>query len=82
MMKDIEAEPTALGKAKAILLKKFALAQAGTATPVQALAKAHGEDPMARALRSIGNLGRKLHSTAVISLAYRSASAPFRNSGA
>ena len=52
MVEDIGAEPTAFGKAKAILLKKFSLVQAGTATRVQALDKAHGEDPMARALRS------------------------------
>ena len=66
-----------LGKAKASFLKKFTLVQAGTATRVQAFAKAHGEDPMARALRSIETLGRKLHSTALISLAYRAASDPF-----
>jgi len=78
-VKDNEAELTALGKAKAILLKKFALVQTGTSTRVQALAKvrAHDEDPKARALRSIEKLGRKLGSTALISLAYRAASDPF-----
>merc|ERR1719355_169166 len=35
------------------------------------------EDPKSRALRSIEQLGRKLHSTALVSLAYRAASDPF-----
>merc|ERR1719243_111514 len=35
------------------------------------------EDPKARALRSIEKHGRKLRSTALISLAYRAASDPF-----
>merc|ERR1719393_498378 len=76
-VKDNKAELTALGKAKAILLKKFALVQ--TSAKVHALAKArvHDEDPKSRALRSIEQLGRKLHSTALISLAYRAASDPF-----
>merc|ERR1719355_191572 len=78
-VKDNKAELTALGKAKAILLKKFALVQ--TRTQVHALAKAkaqvHDEDPKSRALRSIEQLGRKLHSTALVSLAYRAASDPF-----
>jgi len=76
-VKDNNAELTALGKAKAILLKKFALVQ--TSTKVHALAKArtHDEDPKSRALRSIEQLGRKLHSTALVSLAYRAASDPF-----
>merc|ERR1719160_1804995 len=76
-VKDNNAELTALGKAKAILLKKFALVQ--THTQVHALAKAQvrDEDPKSRALRSIEQLGRKLHSTALVSLAYRAASDPF-----
>merc|ERR1719409_145157 len=76
-VKDNKAELTALGKAKAILLKKFALVQ--TSTKVHALAKAQmqDEDPKSRALRSIEQLGRKLRSTALISLAYRAASDPF-----
>merc|ERR1719407_119112 len=78
-VKDNKAELTALGKAKAILLKKFALVQ--TRTQVHALAKAKAqvrdEDPKSRALRSIEQLGRKLHSTALVSLAYRAASDPF-----
>merc|ERR1719387_1810669 len=78
-VKDNEAELTALGKAKAILLKKFALVQTSTATRVHALAKMRtsDEDPKSRALRSIEQLGRKLRSTALISLAYRAASDPF-----
>merc|ERR1719171_410578 len=74
-VKDNNAELTALGKAKAILLKKFALVQ--THTKVHAMAKAQDEDPKSRALRSIEQLGRKLHSTALVSLAYRAASDPF-----
>merc|ERR1719163_1059319 len=76
-VKDNKAELTALGKAKAILLKKFALVQ--TSAKVHALAKArtHDGDPKSRALRSIEQLGRKLHSTALVSLAYRAASDPF-----
>merc|ERR1719247_3232671 len=77
-VKDNNAELTALGKAKAILLKKFALVQ--TTSKVHALAKAQAsddEDSKSRALRSIEQLGRKLHSTALVSLAYRAASDPF-----
>merc|ERR1719355_289559 len=77
-VKDNNAELTALGKAKAILLKKFALVQ--TTAKVQALSKIQArddEDSKSRALRSIEQLGRKLHSTALVSLAYRAASDPF-----
>merc|ERR1719261_1381318 len=74
-VKDNNAELTALGKAKAILLKKFALVQ--THTKVHAMAKVQDEDPKSRALRSIEQLGRKLHSTALVSLSYRAASDPF-----
>merc|ERR1719201_1780362 len=41
------------------------------------MAKVQDEDPKSRALRSIEQLGRKLHSTALVSLAYRAASDPF-----
>merc|ERR1719355_44156 len=77
-VKDNNAELTALGKAKAILLKKFALVQ--TTAKVHALSKVQArddEDSKSRALRSIEQLGRKLHSTALVSLAYRAASDPF-----
>merc|ERR1719163_427462 len=77
-VKDNNAELTALGKAKAILLKKFALVQ--TTAKVHARAKVQArddEDSKSRALRSIEQLGRKLHSTALVSLAYRAASDPF-----
>merc|ERR1719355_529924 len=76
--KDNNAELTALGKAKAILLKKFAFVQ--TTAKVHALSKVQArddEDSKSRALRSIEQLGRKLHSTALVSLAYRAASDPF-----
>jgi len=77
-VKDNNAELTALGKAKAILLKKFAFVQ--TTAKVHALSKVQArddEDSKSRALRSIEQLGRKLHSTALVSLAYRAASDPF-----
>jgi len=50
-----------------------------TRVQVHALAKARtqDEDPKSRALRTIEQLGRKLHSTALVSLAYRAASDPF-----
>merc|ERR1719393_925646 len=60
-VKDNNAELTALGKAKAILLKKFALVQ--TTAKVHALSKSQArddEDSKSRALRSIEQLGRKL----------------------
>merc|ERR1719408_643719 len=65
----------ALGKAKAILLKKFA-----SRVQTKTLAKAStrdDEDPKARALRSIEQLGRKLGKTALVALAYRAAADPF-----
>merc|ERR1719355_517052 len=76
-VKDNKAELTALGKAKAILLKKFALVQTHSQARAFAKARVHDEDPKSRALRSIEQLGRKLHSTALVSLAYRAASDPF-----
>merc|ERR550514_414782 len=75
LAKDTRAELTALGKAKAILLKKFA-----SLVQTKTLAKAStrdDEDPKARALRSIEQLGRKLGKTALVSLAYRAAEDPF-----
>merc|ERR550514_1267717 len=72
--RDNKAEMTALGKAKAILLKKFALVQTSAATK----ARVHDdEDPKARALRQIEQLGRRLKKTALIALAYRAAEDPF-----
>merc|ERR1719355_269589 len=76
-VKDNKAELTALGKAKAILLKKFALVQNHTQVRALAKVRVQDEDPKSRALRSIEQLGRKLHSTALVSLAYRAASDPF-----
>merc|ERR1719326_2790437 len=73
--KDNKAELTALGKAKAILLKKFA-----SFVQTQTLAKSEAredEDPKARALRSIEQLGRRLHQTSLVALAYRAAADPF-----
>jgi len=72
--RDNQAELTALGKAKAILLKKFAaFVQTGT----KAKARDENDDAKARALKAIEQLGRRLHRTALIALAYRAAEDPF-----
>jgi len=76
-VRDDNAELTALAKAKAILLKKFALVQTRAQVHATAASRARDEDPKSRALRSIEQLGRKLRSTALVSLAYRAASDPF-----
>merc|ERR1719191_94078 len=81
--KDNKAELTALGKAKAILLKKFAASLMQTNAKVAAQARVADsdadaqEDAKARALRSIEGLGKRLHSTALLALAYRAAEDPF-----
>merc|ERR1719326_2839824 len=75
--KDNKAELTALESAKAILLKKFAaLVQTGAKVATRAAADVE-DDAKARALKSIEQLGRKLHSTALVALAYRAAEDPF-----
>merc|ERR550514_252952 len=79
-VKDNKAELGALGKAKAILLKKFALVQTSITTKVRALSEVRvhdEEDPKARALRQIEQLGRRLKKTALVALAYRAAEDPF-----
>merc|ERR1719502_1951615 len=69
--KDNQAELKALEAAKAILLKKFAAF-------VQVRARvAVSDDAKERALKSIEQLGKRLHSTALVALAYRAASDPF-----
>merc|ERR1719473_539444 len=76
--KDNKAELAALGKAKAILLKKFAsLVQTGAQTAVRSRDADAEDDAKARALRSIAQLGKKLHKTALVALAYRAAEDPF-----
>jgi len=77
--KDNKAELTALSKAKAILLKKFA---AGALVQTKATTKARDvpdaeQDAKMRALRSIEQLGKRLHSTALVALSYRMAEDPF-----
>jgi DNA repair exonuclease SbcCD ATPase subunit len=69
--RDCEAELGALAKAKEILTKKFALIQTTLRTSTQ------GEDAKARALRSIEQLGKKYHSTSLVTLAFRASSSPF-----
>jgi hypothetical protein len=71
--RDINAELTALGKAKEILTKKFgALLQ----MTVKVAAK-DDEDTRAQALRHVEEVGRKYHSTMLVALAYRASSDPF-----
>jgi len=74
--KDNNAELAALGKAKAIMLKKFAAAFVQTKTTVSVRDEAEDE-AKARVLKAIEQLGRRLHKTALIALAYRAASDPF-----
>merc|ERR1719446_2052731 len=73
--KDNQAELKALEAAKAILLKKFAAF-------VQVRARVAMRDDVSdnakeRALKSIEQLGKRLHSTALVALAYRAAADPF-----
>jgi len=75
--RDSVAELTALDSAKAILLKKFgAFIQAKSGQRLR-LRMANTDDAKTRALRVIQQLGKRLHSTALISLAYRAAADPF-----
>merc|ERR1719171_787756 len=79
--KDGQAELTALGKAKEILLKKFA-ALVETKASTKMLARDDGsdddsEDSRAKALRHIQQLGQKFHSTMLVALAYRASADPF-----
>jgi len=81
--RDANGELTALGKAKDILTKKFSLLQSGIQTISRSTAQAHDdeeddhEDARARALRQIEQLGKKFHSTALVTLSYRASSSPF-----
>jgi len=76
--RDSVAELTALDKAKAILSKKFgALLQSHTTQRLKLRAASANDDAKARALRAIQQLGKRLHSTALVSLAYRAAADPF-----
>merc|ERR1719310_2431231 len=79
--RDTVAELTALDKAKAILTKKFALVQASSTQRLKvrsaAQAKVAGENAKNRALRFVQQLGKRLHSTVLVSLAYRAAADPF-----
>merc|ERR1719311_1450525 len=77
--KDSAAELKALGEAKAILTKKFAssLLQTHALSAAHLTTRAQGSDKKARALRVISELGHRLHSTALVSLAYRASEDPF-----
>merc|ERR1719182_1326170 len=73
--KDNQAELKALEAAKAILLKKFsALVQVRARVAVRDNVS---DDAKERALKSIEQLGKRLHSTALVALAYRAAADPF-----
>jgi len=73
--RDATGELKALGAAKAILEKKFAsFLQASTMVRV---ATSASDDHKAAALRMIQQLGKRLHSTALVALAYRAAGDPF-----
>jgi len=75
--KDAHAEMKALASAKAILEKKFAaFVQTGSHTTMRLATRAH-DDQKTRALRMIQQLGKRLQSTALVSLAYRAAADPF-----
>merc|ERR1719379_3141444 len=77
--KDNQAELKALGAAKAILLKKFAaLVETGSKTRARtSVPDDINDDAKQRALKSIEQLGKRLHSTALVALAYRAAADPF-----
>merc|ERR1719326_1850212 len=77
--KDNQAELKALGAAKAILLKKFAaLVETGSKTRTRVSMRDDvSDDAKQRALKSIQQLGKRLHSTALVALAYRAAADPF-----
>merc|ERR1719478_1889951 len=73
--KDNQAELKALEAAKAILLKKFsAFVQVRARVAVRDDASDNAKE---RALKSIEQLGKRLHSTALVALAYRAAADPF-----
>jgi len=75
--RDSVAELTALDSAKAILTKKFGALIQSRANQRLKLRWANADDAKARALRAIQQLGKRLHSTALVSLAYRAAADPF-----
>jgi uncharacterized LabA/DUF88 family protein len=73
--KDASAELKALGAAKAILEKKFSsFLEARTAVRITTAASS---DHKVEALRMIQQLGKRLHSTALVALSYRAAGDPF-----
>jgi len=75
--RDASAELKALGDATAILKKKFASFLEARARTEVRVATRLNDDQKVRALRMIQQLGQRLHSTALVSLAYRAAADPF-----
>jgi len=75
--KDTDAELTALAKAKGILTKKFAASFVEMKSKTHLQVRYEEDDVRAQALRVIEQVGKKYHSTALVSLAYRAAADPF-----
>merc|ERR1719393_838357 len=78
--KDSSAELKALSSAQAILAKKFSSflqLKSSTTLKTRSTARVHSEDQRAQALRVIQQLGKRLHSTALVSLSYRAAGDAF-----
>merc|ERR1719171_2718106 len=76
--KDGAAELKALAAAKDILVKKFNAVFVQSAVKLtRSSVRTKDDDSKAQALRIIQDLGKKLHSTALVSLAYKAAADPF-----
>jgi len=78
--KDRVGELTALGKAKAIMTEKFAFVQTGMTVRVRShnwLAQGSKDDRKEKALKMIATMGKRLRSTALVSLSYRALADPF-----
>jgi len=75
--RDGKAELVALGKAKQILTKKFSSLQVRVRSRTMKVGINGEEDARTKALRHIQQLGKKFHSTALVTLAYRASASPF-----
>jgi len=73
--KDGKAELEALAKARGILTQKFSFLQISSRT--KTVSAAGGDDARAQALRRIEQVGRRFHSTVLVTLAYRASESPF-----
>merc|ERR1719313_539740 len=77
LYKDSTAELAALAKAKEILSKGVKESLVETKLKLRSSARVVDDNKKAKALRAIQELGRRLHSTALVSLAYRASADPF-----